>query len=463
MNDEPRAAAARPIWHHARMQTDAFLATLTAALDALPPGALLVSYSGGMDSSALLHALAQLPAARARGVRAVHIDHGLHQDSTAWAQHCREFARRLGIALDIATVVVAPTAGHGLEDAARRARYTALQAALHDGEFLALAHHREDQAETILLKLLRGAGPEGLGGMRTLRQCGKGYLWRPLLGTPRALLLDYAQAHDLRWIEDPSNADTRLARNFLRADILPRLKSHWPEASAGLAHSAVWAQQAADFIQTHATQALAELCGPQPATLRWRAWLDLPDALRDPVLRLWLRDLRLDEPAHFHVAQLERQLRSAAADRNPCVCWAGTEVRRYRDLLYATRRRDALPNEWRSAWNGGALRLPDGGSLALRDANEQDVASADLEVRLRRGGETLRPAGKPHRRELRLLLQEAGIPPWLRPHVPLIFERDVLIAAGDLILSDRAHALCAQLDGRIVWRRGREASTLADD
>jgi tRNA(Ile)-lysidine synthase len=325
-------------WHHARMSTP-LTDLLRARLEALPPGPLAVAFSGGVDSSALLHALAQLPAARERGLRAIHVDHGLHDDSRGWAGHCRDFAARLEVPLQVVAVRVDRTAGTGLEDAARRARHAAFAQSLGNGEFLALAQHRGDQAETVLLKLLRGAGPEGLGAMRALRECGKGHLWRPLLDLPRSALVEYAQAHGLRWIEDPSNAQTHLSRNFLRHEILPRLTQHWPQAEAALAHSATWLRAAADFIDAQANAALASLRGAEPATLDWRSWLALPDALRDPVLRRWLREAGLDEPAHFHVAELERQL-LAANDRWPCVTFDDTQLRRHRQWLHATRRGD---------------------------------------------------------------------------------------------------------------------------
>jgi len=311
-------------------------AALERQLHALPPGAIAVAFSGGMDSSVLLHALAQLPAARARGLRAIHVDHGLHADSARWSEHCERCACALDVPITACVASVERASGTGLEDAARTARFAVFEQQLAAGEFLALAQHRDDQAETILLKLLRGAGPEGLGGMRTLRQFAQGYLWRPLLAVPRSMLHDYAQAHDLRWLEDPSNADDSLRRNFLRQEILPRLTQRWPEAAAALTHSARWARAAADFIADQAASALAQLRGTDPATLRWRDWLQLPDALRDPVLRLWLRELRLDEPAHFHVTELERQLQ-AANDRHPCVAFERTELRRRRDLLHAMR------------------------------------------------------------------------------------------------------------------------------
>jgi len=436
----------------AAMTVPSLVDKFAAGLDRLPAGAIAVAFSGGMDSSVLLHALAQVAAARERGLRAIHVDHGLHADSARWAEHCRAFSAGLGIALETVAIGVERNAGTGLEDAARRARQAAFAAHLKPREILALAHHRDDQAETILLKLLRGAGPEGLGGMRVLRQAGNGYWWRPLLELPRTALAEYARVHALNWIDDPSNADTHLRRNFLRAEILPRLAQRWPDAQAALAHSATWARNAADLIESQGIAALENLRGPEPGTLRWRGWLALPAALRDPVLRRWLRSLRLDEPAHFHVAQIERQLHEAAADRLPCVRWNGTEVRRYRDLLYAMRPAPPVPKQWHACWNGAPLALPAGGTVALQSDLPREFAGLALSVRYRQGGERLKPAGKPHSRELRLLLQEAGMPPWRRARVPLIYAGDELIAAGDLFLSATARDLFTKLGAHIMWK-----------
>ena len=421
---------------------------LAAELAERPPGALAVAFSGGLDSTVLLHALAGLPAARARGLRALHVDHGLQPASGAWATHCVASARALDLDCRVLDAHVARD-GRGLEDAARQARYGALAQELGAGETLVLAQHRDDQAETILLKLLRGAGPEGLGGMRAARACGAGTLWRPLLDVPRAALSAYAAAHALTWIDDPSNADPALRRNFLRAEILPRLATQWPDAPAALAHSATWARAAADFIESEAAKALAALQGLDPATLHWRGWLALPAALRDPVLRAWLRALGRDEPAHFHVRELERQLAHAAADRNPCVAWAGTEVRRYRESIHALRARPAPDANWRAAWDSAPFALPGGGRLAFDQA--APTAPLHLTLAFRRGGERLKPAGAAHSRELRLLLQECGLPPWQRARLPLVYAGDELIAAADLVLSARAEELCAEVGARWTW------------
>jgi len=422
------------------------IAILRRRLIDLPDGPIAMAFSGGMDSSTLLHALAHLPAVRARGLRAIHVDHSLHADSQRWSAHCANFARELGVPASSLQANVDRASGTGLEDAARQARFAAFEQTLQHGEILALAQHRDDQAETILLKLLRGAGPEGLGGMRTLRQFAQGYLWRPLLDISRSVLHQYATAHGLHWIDDPSNADTRLRRNFLRSEILPRLTERWPDATAALAHSADWARAAADFIGAQAREALARLRGPSATTLLWRDWLALADALRDPVLRLWLRELGFDEPAHFHVIELQRQLR-AEPDRAPCVAFSQTELRRYRDLLHAMRPLPDFPPDWQTDWDGAPLDLPGGGRLLL----QPDVPLAGrLRVRYRRGGEQLKPAGGAHTRELRTLLQEAGIPPWQRERTPLIYDGAELLAVGDLFLSEAGTQWCAARGTRFV-------------
>jgi tRNA(Ile)-lysidine synthase len=448
----------RAVWRDARMSSASLPAHLSRALATLPAGAIVVAYSGGMDSHVLVHALARNAQARERGLRALHVDHGLHVDSARWAQHAGRIAAALDVPFAALRIEVDRCSGTGIEDAARSARMQAFIDALHPGEILALAQHRDDQAETVLLKLLRGAGPQGLGGMRTLRDWGRqNRLWRPLLDLPRSSLVDYAQTQALSFIEDPSNADTHLRRNFLRAEILPRLQTRWPDAQAALAHSANWARAAADFIGAAARKALMSLRGNDPAMINCAGWRDLPDALRDLVLRDWLRDLGLDEPAHFHVAELERQLRDSADDRSPCVRFAQTELRRYRNDLYAMRALRPVSSGWQADWHGERLSLPGGGELELVADQPAQVPDARfeavLQVRFRRGGERLKPAGASHTRELRLLLQEAGVPPWLRDRLPLIYAGEDLIAVADICASEAGAELSGRLGSSVVWKR----------
>jgi tRNA(Ile)-lysidine synthase len=427
---------------------------IESALSELPQTPLLAAFSGGLDSAVLLHALAQSEPVRARGLRAVHVDHGLHDDSEMWARRCREFADSLGVELIVRAIDVVRSPGLGLEASARRARYAAIETLLSPGEIVALAHHRDDQAETVFLKLLRGAGPEGIGAMRPLRRLGRGFAWRPLLPLPRAALREYAEHYRLSWIADPSNADQTIDRNYLRMQVMPRITARWPEAESSIAQSAAWARAASEFIEGEADRSLARIQGLDPSTLNFREWLALPTALRDPVLRRWLRALELPEPTHFQAAELVRQLGEAGEDRQPCVRWPGTEVRRYRDLLHALAPLQFPPVDWVTNFDGSTLALPlDLGVLRLTGNEEPARLSTPLQVRFRRGGESLRLASGGHTRELRDLFQEAGIPPWKRGRLPLIFDADgALIAVADIWLSEAGAALLTPLGARFEWQ-----------
>lgn len=423
----------------------------------LPEGPICVGFSGGLDSTVLLHLLANSTFARKRGLSAIHIDHGLHTDSARWAEHCDDVATASAIELRCVSVDVPAASGIGREAAARRARYAVFGEQLADGGIIGLAHHRDDQAETILLKLLRAAGPQGLGGMRTLRPLDRGFLWRPLLPFARTELLAYATEHDLCWIDDSSNADVSFDRNYLRSEILPRLRERWPQTDAALARSATWLRAAAAFVDDAARSEIAGVRGVDPATLQWRAWLDLPDALRDPVLRLWLREVQLPEPTHLQVAEIERQLRDAAIDRLPCVRWSGCELHRYRELLYALAPQIDPPTGWSAEFDGSPLQLPgDIGAISLvsRDDLEATVHAPGFLVRFRHGGESLRLPDDVHTSELRKLFQEAGVPPWQRGRIPLLYRDDVLLAAGDRWIGGAAAELFEQHRCRLHWQRG---------
>ncbi len=426
---------------------------LQAALASMPlPAGLCVAFSGGPDSSALLHALAQLPAARMHGLRALHVDHALHPDSAAWATHCERFCAALDVPCEVLRVRVDDDTGLGVEAAARDARYAALATQLREGDYLLLGHHRDDQAETVLLKLLRGAGPEGLGGMRALRPFGRGQLWRPLLALSRRQLRDYVAAHRLECIDDPSNADTRLARNQLRQEILPRLARHWPQAVASILHSAALCRAAADALQAHWRAAFDALHDPSSGSLDARGWLALPAALREPLLDHWLHARGLGAPTTAQRRQIERQC-GARAGQLPCVRWAGTELHIWKGRLWALPPGRAVDAGWQVRWRGEPLALPDGGELSL--AIEDTRLDAPLLVRLRRGGERIKPAGDAHTRELRDLFQQAQLPPWRRHACPLLYADDELVAVADRWISARGAAIFRQAGTSPRWRAGR--------
>jgi len=420
----------------------------------LPPlpveGPLLLALSGGLDSTVLLHALAADPAVRARGLRALHVDHGLHPQSAAWGEACAANCRKLGVPLAIVRVEVRPD-GDGPEAAARRARHAAFAQALQPGEVLVTAHHRDDQAETVLLRLLRGAG-DGLAAMRPLRPFAAGWLWRPLLGLPREVLESHARAHARHWVEDPSNASDSHDRNFLRHHVLPRLHERWPQAGAALARSAALLATQADLLAGEDARRLAQVQGIDPQTLSVAALMGEPPAWRARLLRAWLAGLGLPPLPTDAIDTIERELLPARPDASACFEWSGAIIHRWRDLLHAGPAQAPLPADWSAAWTGEApLALPTGDTLALEPPRRFD---APLRVHARLGGERLVLPGRTHHTELKHALQDLGIPPWERARLPLLTSPDgTLLAAADLLLSAPLADWLARHATRLRWAR----------
>ncbi len=401
---------------------------LRRALEALPqPTAYRVAFSGGLDSTVLLHLLASLRDVLPAPVSAVHVNHGLHPESSTWSERCRRACEQLGVPIVAVDVDARPAAGESPEAAARQVRYRAFADAVNGGEAILTAHHRGDQAETVLLQLFRGAGPRGLAGMPAAAPFADGWLLRPLLlaGLDRADLRLYAEAHALSWIEDPSNFDTGLDRNFLRHTIMPELSTHWPGLNAVLARSAGHFAEASILMDALAEQDLAACPGMHPNTLSVRCLTGLSPARARNLIRYWIRETGVPLPDSRRIERILEEVIPAPADAEPMVAWRGAEVRRYRDDLYALAPLPPIPTESLQWDLKRPLTLPNGlgrlAPLAVEGAGIlASLAAAGVGVAFRQGGERCRPAGRPHGRELRKLLQEAGIPPWMRERLPLI-------------------------------------------
>ncbi len=422
-----------------------------AAGDARP---VLVGYSGGLDSTVLLHLLAGDTGARARGLRAIHVHHGLQADADAWARHCEAACASLAVPLEIRRVAVRRDSGEGLEAAARAARHAAFADSLREDEVLALAHHLDDQAETFLLRALRASGSNGLGAMRPWRRHARGWLWRPLLDTPRSELLAWARARALSWIEDPSNADDLHDRNFLRLRVMPLLRARWPQADAALAGSARLLRADAELLDAGDAQALAALRTPDPACLDALKLQALPPPRRARVLRRWIGGLGLPPLPGSGPAAIAAQLLPAARDSAASFRWRGAVIRRWRDLLHAQSDRPPLARDFRVEWDAASpLRLPTGDTLALLPgADGPSPPAGPWLVHARRGGERIVLPGRGHSHALKHVLQDLGVPPWVRERLPLLSAADgTLLAAGDLVLSAAFEAWSRGAGRRLRW------------
>jgi tRNA(Ile)-lysidine synthase len=429
---------------------------LTALLPNFSLHPICVAYSGGVDSTALLAALARIPRLK---LRALHVNHGLHPSASAWSRHCRKFARSVGVPLKVVRVEVPRAAGASLEAQARDARYAALARELKAEEILMSAHHADDQLETVFLQLLRGAGVAGIAAMPPLARFAGGWLARPLLERSRAELAAWVSSRHLPWIEDATNADERLDRNYLRHQVLPLIRSRWP-ASAGAvarrARHAAFAQRMLEEVGRADVNKAAD-----GAALSVPALRALSAERRANALRVWIAAGGWPLPDARRLAELAGPVLEARADANPAVLWGGVVARRESDRLEIEQARAAAPEApltwaWRTT---PELRLPRGlGTLALeadaRGPLDLALLPDELIVGWRHGGERLRPNERGPSRALKTLLQEARVPPAARARLPLIFAGARLLAVADLYSDASVHAGArAARRARIHWRR----------
>ena len=405
--------------------------------------ALCVAFSGGADSTALLAGLSRLPRPP-RALRALHIDHRLQAQSRRWSAHCRRIARVLGVPLAVRSANIRRARGESLEAAARAERYRLLAASLAAGEVLLTAHHQDDQLETVLLQLLRGAGVAGLAAMPAVARFGRGLLVRPLLPLPRAALSGWLREQGLPWVEDESNAQLRPDRNYLRGRVLPLIRARWPGAAATVSRSARHAAEA---------QRLLDLLGAADAGDAGFGAMLSAKVLRRLTLERRRNALR------FWIAALL----AAREDAQPLGAWEGAAVQRQGDLLALrigaapAARLPELTWKWRER-RTQPLPPPFGALQLKRDAHgplDLDALGPTLLLRARQGGERLRPVRGGPRRALKQLLQEARVPVARRAQLPLLFDRGRLIGVADLWLDESVQAHPAsRRRARLLWRAG---------
>jgi tRNA(Ile)-lysidine synthase len=395
-------------------------------------------------------------------LRALHVDHGLHPESARWAASARARARRLRVPCTIVRIRVAPRRGESLEAVARRERYRALTELLEPGEALLTAHTQDDQLETLLLALMRGSGARGLAAMAARRALAGNTLLRPLLPVARSQLQQYVRSRALDWSEDPSNLDERFDRNYLRRQVLPRLRARWPAAAALASRSAAHLAGAQALLEALARRGAA--LAADGAALRVSVLRGMPLSERRNVLRHWIGTHGLPMPDQRRLREIAGPMLEARADASPCVRWQGGELRRHDDRLLAvtpaTPERVGHGSAKGSDWNWRErswLPLAGGAALGLLADRHGDVDLSSLpcplRVDFRHGGERLHETHG--RLPLKDLLRSRGIAPWERVSVPLLRDRGRIVAVADLWLDAayRANGRSGARRGRLRWRQ----------
>ena len=391
-----------------------------------------IAFSGGLDSTVLLHLLVHLAKTESLPtLSAIHVHHGLQAAADAWPDHCQSVCDALGVPLQVVRVQVQP--GASIERAARDARYAAFIEATQANEVLMTAQHRDDQAETLLFRLLRGAGVRGLSGMPSERPLGRGHLLRPLLNITRAELEAYATEHQLSWIDDPSNQDHQFSRNYLRHQVFPVLTARWPQAVATMARSAAHLSEAQGLLDE-----LAQIDLAHASTASDFDWLGLPslelalleklsDARQRNALSHWLKPLTT-LPDSDHWSGWEN-VRDATGDARPLWRLAAGELHRAGGRLWwlsgGWLRTPPSPVSW--AEPSVSLVLPDNGVLTLTG----QIPDGLLHIRYREGGEVMNLPGRGHR-DLKRLLNESGVPGFVRGRLPLLYRGEQLLAVANL-------------------------------
>jgi len=459
-----------------------------------------IGYSGGVDSHVLLHCCASITQLQGK-IIAVYVHHGLQAEAESWAGHCEKTAKDLGVEFLTLRVNARAAPGESPEEAARNARYAALKSLLNVDDVLLLAQHREDQLETVLLQLFRGSGLRGLSGMPERQAFGAGVMLRPLLNTSKQAISDYARAHRLSWVEDPSNESNDYDRNFLRNAVVPLLKQRWPSLDKTLSRSAKHCADAQVLVDEVADELFDAVFNPADRTLCISRLLEHHRHQQQLIIRHWFRHRGLKMPSQSFVRRILSEVVAAAGHRDPVLSGQGYSIRRYRNKLYCLINlfgTDLYLPEGHQAGKpdvanlpGADLHSPEGhqagkpdvisppgtkkpginqalqvpqnrvwpvGQASINIINKQTLAyklsskgipyeqwqTANVEVRFRQGGEKICLPGREGHHSLKNLFQEAGIPPWERDVMPLIYLNGQLAAVGDLWISTAFYSEKAQ-------------------
>lgn len=428
------------------INTDISLQNLLDLLGRIPgTGRCWIAYSGGVDSTVLLHYLYTNKENLSRDIKAVHVNHNISKHSGTWAEHCRQVCYELQIPFELLTLDSGNFEGYGPEAYARKLRYEAISRLLSTNDMLLTAHHGDDLAETFFLQLMRGAGPEGLAGMPKIRKFEPGWIVRPFLDYTRNQLYSYAVKNKLQWIEDESNSDTSFDRNYIRNQVIPYLKERWPAVTRTFVRSSRHQADLLEIIKNSAEIDLQNTMGESVNALNIVKFNKLPVARKRNLLRYWLKINSKPSANSSVIDEIINNLVDAGVDCQPLVTWSNTEIRRYRDMIYLLHALPHLDDTISYTWI-----LPESldikyGRLEAKLATGTGIKTAALAdniiiVRFRHGGEKIQPVGRKDTHKLKKMYQQAGVPPWKRDRIPLLYINDELASVAGYWISRKFHA-----------------------
>lgn len=389
-----------------------------------------VALSGGLDSCVLLHLLSELRQQFPISLKAIHINHQLSPNAQAWATHCVKMCAEWNIELMVHSIQLNLDSGDSLEEVARQKRYAIFAEYIQVDDVLLTAHQQDDQAETLFLQLLRGAGPKGMSAMPILKKFAEGLHARPLLECSRTSLQEYASLQQLQWIDDESNNNLKFTRNFIRHEIISKLKSHWPTVTNALARSARMCAETQTLLEDLALPLYFDAHGTVAGTLSITKLLSMDIAKQRLILRMWIQRSGFVLPNEKKMMTIQNNLLLAGRDSCPCVEWGNVEVRRYRDDIYILNKLKSHCTKQIWSWDfSSSLTLPGIGILECSQIQNQGLRAnlENINIRFRQGGEAIRLRDSKHR-TLKNLFQEWGIPPWQRSRIPLVYADDRLIS-----------------------------------
>lgn len=447
-----------------------------------------VAYSGGVDSSLLLVLASRyLSECRNASVVAIHVNHGISDHAHLWQSHCEAVCHQLGVEFIVQQVAL-KSSKKGIEEAARAARYAVFEQVLPSGSVLLQGHHQNDQAETVLLRLMRGAGVKGIAGIPKTRALNSALIHRPFLDVPRSELLNVAKAFELEWVEDDSNASSDYDRNFIRHEVVPKLERRWERAVSRLAVSANHCSESAELEEALAKIDLDGITqSVYGAALSIDGLMQLSLTRQRNAVRYWLQHQGLGFPGEKRFQRIWTELLVARDDASPLIEWSLGAVRRYRNAIFAISLKEldgqsdvssnAISISYKAQFSGEAecgvlfeetmmgrfyrLRIVDDVADDIKCTEQAacvnklliKLPSGDeqVTVKFRQGGEVFKPVGKAHHRPLKKWLHDSNVPPWLRDSIPLLYYNKCLVAIGDLLVSDGFQGETGSRNLEISW------------